>query len=280
MINVALCSDIHLNFLTLDRVTKFAETLFKAGPDAVLITGDISEGDVLVQHLKILLAVVDKDIYVVLGNHDYWKSSFDKVATAMRDLMKENPRFHWLPETGVVELTDKTALVGVDGWYDAGYGDWKRGGIFMNDWQHIEEFSVGFVPGMYGNQGMTVSKDALISVCRQKANRDAALAEQLLQEAFIKRDHVVFATHVPPWPEVARYRGRATDEFALPYYTSKAMGVVLEDVAKYLKAGQTLTVFCGHTHDKAFHRFSANLSVHCSPAQYGSPAISSMVGVL
>ncbi len=278
MIKLALCSDIHLNFLNTDKITQFAEKVFKAGPDAVLVTGDLSEADALIPHLSILLAVIDKPIYFVLGNHDYWNSSFKKVQDQLRALMTAEKRLVWLQASEPVVLTDKTALVGVDGWYDAGWGDWKKGGIFMNDWLRIEEFSTGRYSMPYG--GSSHDKGVYISVSRQKAAEDAKIGKELLDKAFALRDHVIFATHVPPFTEVARYRGRPTDTDALPYYTSRTMGNMLEEVSKSLPIEKSLTVFCGHTHDKAMHRVSHNLTVYCSPAEYGRPGISELVSVL
>lgn len=278
MFKLVLCSDIHLNFLNLDKVTKFAEKIFHAGPDAVLITGDISEANQLGAHLRILLAVIDKPLYFVLGNHDYWYGSFQKTDDEMKALAKEDSRFVYLANSEPILLSNKTALVGVDGWYDAGYGNWKVGGLFMNDWVRIEDFASGQTPSMYG--GSSHSKGEYISISRRKAAADAQLGEKLLLDAFSKRDHVIFATHVPPWPDVARYRGRPTDTDALPYYTSKTMGNMLEDVAKQLPIEKSLTVFCGHTHDKARHRVSHNLEVFCSPADYGNPGISEIISIL
>lgn len=278
MIKLALCSDIHLNFLNTDKVTRFAENVFKAGPDAVLVTGDLSEADKLIPHLSIMLAVIDKPIYFILGNHDYWNSSFKKVQDQLRALMKAEKRLVWLQASDPILLTSKTALVGVDGWYDAGWGDWKKGGIFMNDWLRIEEFSTGRYSMPYN--GMSHDKGTYISVSRQKAAEDAQIGKELLERAFALRDHVIFATHVPPFTEAARYRGHPTDTDALPFYTSRTMGNMLEEVAKSLPIEKSLTVFCGHTHDKAMHRAAHNLTVYCSPAEYGRPAISEMVSVL
>ncbi len=278
MIKLAVCSDIHLNFLNTDKVTQFAEKIFKAGPDAVLVTGDLSEGDKLIVHLSIMLAVVDKPIYFVLGNHDYWHSSFKKVQDALKALMTAEKRLVWLQGADPVLLTGKTALTGVDGWYDAGWGDWKKGGIFMNDWLKIEEFSAGTYMMPYG--GMSHDRGSYISTSRKKAAEDTQIGKELLDKAFAVRDHVIFATHVPPFTEVAKYRGRPTDTDALPYYTSRTMGNMLEEYAKSLPIEKSLTVFCGHTHDKAKHRVSHNLTVYCSPAEYGRPGISEMVNVL
>lgn len=278
MLKLALCSDIHLNFLNLHKVTKFAERVFHAGPDGVLITGDISEANVLVSHLKVLAAVIDRPIYFVLGNHDYWHGSFDSVAKDMRQLMIDEPKLKWLQASGVISLTPRTALVGVDGFYDAGYGDWQRSSIFMNDWNRTEDFRTSFVPSMYGGSG--VDRGAIISVCRAKAARDADIGQALLEEAFKTHDHVIFATHVPPWLDVAKHMGNPTDPPAQPYYLCKTMGNMLEEVMAAQPDGKTLNVFCGHTHSKARARIGAKIDAYCSGADYGNPSVSEMVSVL
>lgn len=275
---LTLCTDIHLNFLEIDAITKFSDTVFRAGSDAVLITGDISEADKLSHHLKIFAAIVDKPIYFVLGNHDYWHDGFSQAAEAMGQLSKDNPDIVWLQDRGVVPLTPNTALIGVDGWYDAGYGDWMQGALFMNDWNYIKDFASMKIPGTYG--GGRPDMGAIISLCRHKASQDASKAEHFIEKAFETHDHVIFATHVPPWLAVAMHRGKNTEFNVQPYYISRTMGNMLEHVMGKQPAGKTLDVFCGHTHSKAEALIAANLKATCLGAEYGHPAISEILNVL
>jgi predicted MPP superfamily phosphohydrolase len=279
MIKLALCSDIHLNFLTIERVEAFACGIFDADVDGVLITGDISTALTLTAHLKMLVAIIEKPIYFVLGNHDYWGSHFGRVMNEMVDLMKDEPLLHWLSESDPIALTNQTALVGVDGWYDMGHGDAHNSSTLMNDWFKISNFFVAAAPMMHVSEPK-ISRDVIVSISRQKAQQDAAHADNLLHEAFSKHDHVIFATHVPPWHHIARYNGRPTEIDMLPYYTSKVMGDMLEAIAKNLPHGKTLTVFCGHTHNPASAQILPNLSAYCTGAKYYSPMISRIVDVL
>src|SRR5262245_27630796 len=121
---VVWLTDIHLNFLSPVGIEKFYSLVRGSEPDVILISGDISEATRLEWHLQRMDAYFQRPIYFVLGNHDYYGSSFGGVAAIMTRLSGELDRLHWLTAGGVVELADGMALVGCDSWSDGRYGDY------------------------------------------------------------------------------------------------------------------------------------------------------------
>ena len=67
-------TDIHLDFLGDDnkRLIEFAEGLVRESPTGLFLTGDLSVTQKLVYHLSAIERVVQRPIYFVLGNHDFY----------------------------------------------------------------------------------------------------------------------------------------------------------------------------------------------------------------
>ena len=68
------CTDTHLNFCSTATIEAFCIELNQSDGDIIALTGDISEGSILEEHLNFLATRLNKDIYFVLGNHDYYCS--------------------------------------------------------------------------------------------------------------------------------------------------------------------------------------------------------------
>jgi len=88
-------SDIHLEFPTDKVVRTFIARVAGEKPDAILITGDISNAVRIKYHLG-LLATLSCPIYFVLGNHDFYEGSFATVeATVKRRAVDTPTSFTW-----------------------------------------------------------------------------------------------------------------------------------------------------------------------------------------
>ena len=70
-------TDIHLNFVDAQRLREFLESI-RQQADAVAISGDIAESPGVVHYLKTMEEVLQKPIYFVLGNDDFYRSSIAK----------------------------------------------------------------------------------------------------------------------------------------------------------------------------------------------------------
>jgi predicted phosphohydrolase len=121
-------TDPHLNFLSRRARQRFGRALAAHG-DALLVTGDIAESPSLVRILRDLAGSYAKSVYFVLGNHDFYGSSIVRTGQLAAEI--SGRRLHWLTRAGAVRLSEETALVGHDGFYDG------RNGTPLNDWGNL-----------------------------------------------------------------------------------------------------------------------------------------------
>src|SRR5206468_12511923 len=89
---LAWVTDPHLNFLAPDGVAEFCADLAAAGPDAVLVGGDIGEAPNLEHYLRVLDWSVECPVYFVLGNHDFYRGSVRDVRARVAELARGSPR--------------------------------------------------------------------------------------------------------------------------------------------------------------------------------------------
>jgi Icc-related predicted phosphoesterase len=263
MLRIAWCTDLHLNFQKGNKA--FFDKILRVKPDALFISGDIAEASDVSPFVADMEAKFDIPIYFVLGNHDYYHGSLKQVRSEMEALNEGVDNIHWLPGAGVKELAPGVCVVGVDGWYDGRYGMVDPPKVVINDWRIIEELRP-----FYSNQQL------LLSELRELADAEAALARVYLEEASGKYHTVYFITHVPPWVEAAWHQYNFSEEGWAPWFTSKALGDALEEVAHEY----TLTnfeVLCGHTHSSGELHVLPNLRCRTGAAVYGKPDIVDMI---
>ena len=101
---VAWATDVHLNFVDEAGSRDFADSIADSNADALLLGGDITEAPSLAGTLESLASAIDRPIYFVLGNHDYYEGDIESTRTDIRQLCDHDPRLHWLPTAGVVPL--------------------------------------------------------------------------------------------------------------------------------------------------------------------------------
>jgi len=76
-------TDVHLNFLQKDERIDFYHTLFATDSNGVVISGDIAEATSIELILKEIASTIQKPIYFVLGNHDYYRGSINDLRSTM-----------------------------------------------------------------------------------------------------------------------------------------------------------------------------------------------------
>ncbi len=284
MYKLVWLTDIHLNHLKFQGAARaFGEYLAEeTQADALLITGDISEAPVLEHHLEELEAGFAKDMYFVLGNHDYYKGSFEESHTIA------NTFDGWLDDRGPRELTPNVALVGNEGWYDAYYGEPYSERFGMTDWVAIQDYRE--IPGVlferkFGKEPSPEAIDAflaarktLIDRARERSAKFAAIAKADLERALEKYELVIFATHYPPFKGACWHEGKMSGPVWIPWFTSKLMGDMLMEIAKGHPRRKIL-VLCGHTHSSGLYQPRANLHVVTGQAVYGAPDISGILEI-
>jgi Icc protein len=84
MKRIAWLTDIHLDFLSPQKVKAFCRNIVEHNPEAVLIGGDIGDARTIKVYLRILEDELCRPIYFVLGNHDYYRGSIAGVRTAIK----------------------------------------------------------------------------------------------------------------------------------------------------------------------------------------------------
>ena len=277
---VAWATDIHLDFLSDERVREFAGEMWGTGADALIVSGDISNAVQLVHHLRLLVEGVTGRLYFVLGNHDFYGGSLADVRAAVAAVCARKPRLCWLPDRGVVRLSETTALVGVDGWGDARLGDPDGTAVVLNDFFKIEDLAATLDPAVLQRPGLLVRGDRsrLHAALRGLGDAEAARCRAVVGAALAEYPEVLVVTHVPPFKAACWHEGALSDDNWLPYFTCDAVGVALRELAE-AHPRRRLTVLCGHTHGAGEAQISANLRVLTGGAEYRRPVVQRVLEV-
>ena len=277
---LAWATDIHLDFLDDGSVRRFAAELAAPGADAVVLSGDLSHAERLEHHLRLLAQGVPGPLYFVLGNHDYYGSSIAAVRRAVLDLGARRPRLSWLPAAGVVALSERSAMVGCDGWADARLGAPGSTRVILNDFFHIEDLAATIDPRARARPTLFAGTDRgpLHAAMRALADAEAAALRALLVPALREFERVLVVTHVPPFADACWYQGHRSDDEWLPYFSCAAVGEVLRELAA-AHPRREITALCGHTHGAGEAQILANLRVLTGGAEYRRPALQRVLDV-
>ncbi|MEO6052499.1 MAG: metallophosphoesterase [Chthoniobacterales bacterium] len=140
---IAWMTDLHLHQANPANRTKFLKELVAAEFDAAIITGDISTSSQVIEDLASLSdACGNRNLFFVLGNHDFFDASFSSVDVAVEKLCKTRDNLHYLEHGGTHRLAENLGLVGCRGWSDgrAGLGSDSR--IYSSDAFRIRDLMV------------------------------------------------------------------------------------------------------------------------------------------
>lgn len=260
-------TDIHLNFIDDVARQKFYQKIHNTECDGVLISGDIAEAPCLIDILNEMTNYINKPIYFVLGNHDYYKGKINDVRDAMTTLTKECDNLFWLPASGMQKLDINTILIGQDGWADGRFGNFQNSRIVLNDSRMIADLFQEKILGKY----------ELLGKMQKLADEDALKLQSDLEHVInLNPRKIIVLTHVPPFREVCLHKGEISGDDWLPYFGSKIMGEVLAKIAQKNPKIEFL-VFCGHTHCETSFHWSENLIVEVGKAEYYRPEIQKIV---
>ncbi len=234
--------------------------------DGILLSGDIAEAPDVGLYLALFDKVLGRPTYFVLGNHDFYRGTIAGVRQKVVALCAACPDLHWLPQSGVVALTENTGLVGHDGWGDGRLGHYWGLAVHLNDWRLIGEF-IGLDPARR------------LETLHALGDEAAAHFATVLPEALERFRHIVVVTHVPPFREACWYDGRISDDNWLPHFTCKAVGDVLARMMAAHPEHQ-MTVLCGHTHGAGEAQVLPNLRVLTGGALYRKPALQRVLEIV
>jgi predicted phosphodiesterase len=258
-------TDIHLNFLSPDRRSLFYANTQRENLDALLIGGDIGEAGSVTAFLSEFASAVQVPIYLVLGNHDFYGGSIADVRRRVLRQCASHPWLRWLPATGVVCLTDQTALIGHDTWADGRLGDYARSEVLLNDYFLIEELR-------------DLSKVDRLSKLMALGDEGADFLEHQARDALAQRREVLVLTHVPPFRGACWHEGKISGDDYRPHFACQAVG---ERLAALMRdhPHNKMTVLCGHTHSSGVVQILHNLSVRTGAAEYGYPKLQDVIDV-
>lgn len=267
MTRIAWMTDIHLNFMGTVQIEDWLRTIKQQDFHAMLITGDIGESDSLQDYLIRINGHLGVPIYFVLGNHDYYRSTIENVRANISRLNAEHAQLNWLPEQGVVKLSDTVGMIGHGAWGDGGYGDFLNSDLMLNDYVLIQDLC-------------DLEPQQRLLKLRALGQSAGIYIRRTLPTALQRFEHVYVALHVPPFQESCWYNGKTPnhDDDYLPHFTCKAVGDALLDIADQYPTKQ-ITVLCGHTHGTGEVMMRPNLHVITAGAEYGSPTIARIFSV-
>ena len=260
---LAWATDVHLNFCNPERRTLFHEAVRSQDPDALLLGGDIGEAPGLIGELRALEVKLRMPIFFVLGNHDYYRSTFDQVEARMRALAQESAALRWLPEAGVIELSPEVALAGHGGWADGRNGDYWGSNLELSDYLYIGDF-------------LGLGRRERLALLNRQGDAAAAWVRRVIPPALERFRRLIVLMHVPPFQEAAWYEGQMSHPHYLPHFSSRSTGEALVEAARAHPERDVL-VLCGHTHGGGTLEVLPNLTVVTGAAQYGMPAVAGII---
>lgn len=259
MPRITWLTDIHLEFLEPDMRVAFASQLAEDKPDIVLLGGDTGIASNFDSFLQILQTRLQRPIYFVLGNHDFYRGAIAKVRARAEQLTKSEPWLRWLRAQGIVESTSTTGLIGHDSWADGRLGNGVASQVELNDYFLIEELA-------------GLSRQDRFRQLARLGDEAAEYFRHLLPQACPRFKDIILLTHVPPFREACWHEGKISNDEHLPHFACKAVGEALVSVMKE-RPECKLMVLCGHTHSAGVANILPNLQVKTGSAEYGRPRL-------
>ncbi len=295
---LAWTSDLHLVFLRPaaesndDTLAQWLEQLAQQSFDALAISGDISEAPQLHEHLTMLESYVQRPIYFVLGNHDYYWSSFGEVLSALQAFTSGSTHLHCLDLMDYIDITSTTALIGHGCWGDGGYGDFQNSQIMLNDWKVIDELrkwqkgpwrlSCLKRCGACEEEVMKLKvvpddldREEMAEQLRTLGERAAEHIRRVLPLALEAKPNVVLLTHTPPFAPRC-VRTRTSWDWWAPHAGCKAAGDAIEEIMNEHPNHQLL-ILSGHVHSASCIQVTRNIEQRTAAAQYGDPKIEDLI---
>ena len=262
---IAWLTDIHLDSVEESGIEGFFAEVAALEVESILIGGDIAKAASFSLHLNTLADLVQRPVYFVLGNHDYYRGTMADVRAHAARLSEESQWLRWLPTSGVIALSASTGLIGHGAWADGRLGLGARSTIMLNDYVLIRDF----IPLGLADRFRKLA---------ELGDEAAEYFKTILPEALDTFTHVILLTHAPPFAAAALHEGKRSNDQWLSHLTCSVAGEVLVEVMD-AHPGRRLTVLCGHTHSPGRVQIRPNLLVRTGGARYGHPAIQDILEV-
>lgn len=255
-------TDLHLDAVTKEKRLEFISTLKVESPDLMLIGGDIANGSQSLIFLREIADITAVPIYFVLGNHDY----YEETIADMRNQAVEQPGdITYLTTSGVIPLTEYTALVGHDGWSDGKSGDFLGSSVRLNDYLLINDLKY-------------LDKRGLKLKLQQLGEEAAESLRVSLLGALADFKQVIILTHSPPFEEICLYEDKQTDENWAPHFVCRSIGDMLREVLPNYPDRQVI-LLCGHSHHQAESQVLPNLKAYVGHSNLGLLTIQGVISI-
>ena len=261
---ITWASDIHMEFCESATQAAYLKRLAESPGKAILLTGDIASRNETARHLEEMQAATGKEIYFVLGNHDYYNVNFRDVTSTCNALCARNSHIVRLDKSSdPVRVGESACLIGHEGWGCGTAGLGIETPVRINDAVYISDLRRFDKPGLFA---------AMHRMARQSADHIRGIGTRAAAEFH----RVLIATHVPPFPESCVYDGQPTDPEHLPYFCNVPFGLALIELAE-ANPRTRFFVLCGHTHSAARYSPRNNLAVITAAAEYRYPTIAALI---
>jgi predicted phosphohydrolase len=258
-------TDLHLEFLGASLVRIFIQEVVAEKPDAVLITGDISNSRLIEYHLGLLAEMLPCPVYFFLGNHDFYLGSFADVDALVDNICHRYPNLIQLGHGEIIQLGKDTALIGHRGWADGRAGIGSRSTVRLNDHQYITDLR-------------EPDTHRLFAMLNRMGDESANYIRSIAPEALENAKRLIIATHVPPFAEAALYENKPSEPNFAPHFVNLALGRAILKIAE-THPDKNFMVLCGHTHHLALYSPVSNLKVEVAGAEYYHPSIAATLDI-
>lgn len=259
-------SDIHLNFLKKRNKMSFIKNILSVNPDIVIITGDISDSNDIINDLSLLEENLKIPFYYNLGNHDYYYGMIDDIRKKVKDFSEKSKYGKWFELIkDPIHLTDDICLIGVDGWADGRYGDYNKSTVELNDYYYIGDFS-------------KLNKNQIFDYINMLGDFSSIELNIKISLSIEKYKNIIICTHVPPFVESCWYNGSYSNDNYLPHFSNKAFGDVLRYSSEKYKDNNFI-VLCGHTHGRGKSQILPNLKTYTAESRYYYPEIEKIIDI-
>jgi Icc-related predicted phosphoesterase len=114
---VQICSDLHLEF---GRINKLHDKMVDTKADVLVLAGDITCGDSIVDDIHQIQQDSGKIVVFVPGNHEYYGRNRSSLDPEMLALESINPKVHVLIEKDF--CLNGVCFLGSTGWWDGSNG--------------------------------------------------------------------------------------------------------------------------------------------------------------
>lgn len=267
----AWATDTHLDHTGDWARDGFIEELRTCAESAILITGDISTAPRLFEDLK-AITQPDKDIYFILGNHDFWKSSIEETDALARMIHRDpDHRLFYLPACGPIAVAPRHYLIGVNGYADGRAGNLAGSSIWLNDYRFCKNFN-----SVMTNDWRSRDYTRLQAILNRLGDESVAHVAEKLRVVPDDAERVYIATHAPPFDEAHWHDGKRGGMDWAPHFVNQVLGRKLRAVAEAHPTCEYV-VLAGHTHGGVRVQLADNLWCFVGHADYGYPRLQRLV---